>query len=111
MRGANTAREHCAALAGLFAALELPVKLAERAAGASRARDAVRRAAEYSRVWDAAVDALEQCCAIMGGMEIEGADFARLYLLTLSQYNVGVIPRLARHGRRRRPGAYAPPAH
>ena len=91
MRGANTAREHCAALAGLFAALELPVKLAERAA---ELESAGRRqaAAEYSRVWDAAVNALEQCCAIMGGMEIEGADFARLYLLTLSQYNVGVIP-------------------
>ena len=91
VRGANTAREHCAALAGLFAALELPVKLAERAA---ELESAGRRqaAAEYSRVWDAAVDALEQCCAIMGGMEIEGADFARLYLLTLSQYNVGVIP-------------------
>ena len=110
VRGAETAREHCAALAGLFAALELPVKLAERAAELESARRR-QAAAEYSRVWDAAVDALEQCCAIMGGMEIEGADFRAAVSADALAVQCGRHPRLARHGRRRRPGAYAPPAH
>lgn len=88
---AGNAGEHCAALAAMFGRLDLAKRLAERADALERAG---RRqdAAEYARIWDAAVDALEQCSAVLGDMELDAAEFARLYLLTLSQYNVGVIP-------------------
>ena len=52
----------------------------------------MQAADEYARLWDAAVSALEQCAAILGNMELDAAGFSRLYLLTLSQYAVGVIP-------------------
>ncbi len=91
LRGAHTAHEQCLALAGLFEELELDRRLAERADELERAGRR-QAAAEYARIWDAAVDALEQCSALLGDMELDAAAFSRLYLLTLSQYNVGVIP-------------------
>ena len=91
VKAAATAREHCQALAGLFETLQLALRLAERADELERSGRR-QAAAEYARIWDAAVDALEQCSAVLGDMELDAAAFARLYLLTLSQYNVGVIP-------------------
>ncbi len=91
VNSAVTAREHCEALAALFAELKLAERLAERADGLERAGRR-QAAAEYARIWDAAVDALEQCAAVLGDMELDAAAFSRLYLLTLSQYSLGVIP-------------------
>ena len=88
---AHTAREHCRALAALFERLELARRLAERADGLERSGRR-QAAAEYARIWDAAVDALEQCSAVLGDMDMDTQTFGRSYLLTLSQYNVGVIP-------------------
>ena len=91
LAAAGTAKEHCAALAGFFDGLNLAQALSDRAAALERAGRG-QAAAEYARVWDAAVDALEQCAAVLGDMELDSAEFSRLYLLALSQYNVGVIP-------------------
>ena len=91
LRGAYTAAEQCAALAGLFEDLELARRLAERADALERAGRR-QAAAEHARIWDAAVDALEQCCELLGDMSADAELFSRLYLLTLSQYKVGVIP-------------------
>ena len=88
---ARDARAQCAALAGLFARLELAKKLAGRS-DALAAAGRTQAAEECARVWDAAVDALEQCALLLGDMELDAAAFSRLYLLTLSQYSVGVIP-------------------
>ncbi len=88
---AHTAAGQCAALAGLFEHLGLAESLAARADELERA-GRCQDAAEYARIWDAAVDALEQCSAVLGDMELDAAAFSRLYLLALSQYNVGVIP-------------------
>lgn len=90
-RAASDARGHCEALAAFFERLGLAQSLAERADALERSGRR-QAAAEYARIWDAAVDALEQCAAVLGGMEMDAAAFSRLYLLTLSQYNVGVIP-------------------
>lgn len=90
-RAASDARGQCEALSALFEDLDLAGSLARRA---DELESSGRRqaAAEYARIWDAAVDALEQCSAVLGGMGLDAAAFARLYLLTLSQYGVGVIP-------------------
>lgn len=88
---AHTAHEQCLALSRLFERLGLAEGLARRADELERSGRR-QAAAEYSRIWDAAVDALEQCSAVLGEMETDTQSFARGYLLALSQYNVGVIP-------------------
>ena len=90
-REAHTAREHAEALAALFEDLQLAERLEDRARELE-ASGRMQAAEEYSRLWDAAVSALEQSAAILGDMELDASGFARLYLLTLSQYAVGVIP-------------------
>lgn len=90
-REAHTASEHAEALAALFEDLDLAERLASRADELERT-GRLQAADEYARLWDAAVSALEQCAAILGNMELDAAGFSRLYLLTLSQYAVGVIP-------------------
>ena len=91
LRSASLAGEHCAALAGLWEDLDLAERLAERAAALERSGRR-QAAAEYERIWDAAVDALEQCSAVLGDLPMDAETFSRLYLLTLSQYSLGVIP-------------------
>ena len=90
-REAKTAGEQALALARLFEDLGLAERLAERADELERA-GRMQAADEYARLWDAAVSALEQCSAILSGTELDAAAFSRLYLLTLSQYAVSVIP-------------------
>ena len=90
-REGRTAREQGEALAQLFEGLSLDERLAERAQELER-EGRLQAAEEYSRLWDAAVSALKQCADILGEAELDAATFSRLYLLTLSQYAVGVIP-------------------
>ena len=90
-RAARTASEQARALADFFAELELAERLAARA-DELEAAGRLQAAEEYARLWEAAVSALEQCAQVLGGTELDAAGFQRLYLLTLSQYAVGVIP-------------------
>ena len=90
-REAGSAREQALALAQLFEDLDLAERLAARA-DELEASGRLQAADEYARLWDAAVSALEQCSAVLGGVELDAAGFSRLYLLALSQYDVGVIP-------------------
>ena len=70
LRSASLAGEHCAALAGLWEDLDLAERLAERAAALERSGRR-QAAAEYERIWDAAVDALEQCSAVLGELPMD----------------------------------------
>ena len=90
-REAGSAREQALALAQLFEDLDLAERLAARA-DELEASGRLQAADEYARLWDAAVSALEQCSAVLGDVELDAAGFSRLYLLALSQYDVGVIP-------------------
>lgn len=88
---AGTASAQAAALAELFAALQLPEKLESRAAELSAAgRETL--AQEYLQLWDIIVSALEQSAAILGDMSMDMAEFGKLFTLMLSKYDVGVIP-------------------
>lgn len=88
---AETALDQAGALAGLFDALELPETLSRRA-GELRAMGLERQAAEYVQLWEIAVTALEQCAGMLQNASSDAESFARLYCLTLAQYELGTIP-------------------
>ncbi len=49
-------------------------------------------AEEYRQLWDIFCGVLDQFCEILQGSEISNEDFARLFRLVLTQYDVGTIP-------------------
>lgn len=62
------------------------------APGALRDRGEAALAEEYGQLWDILCTALEQCAQILGETPMELDEFARLFSLVLSQYDVGSIP-------------------
>ena len=88
---AATASAQARALAGLFAALHLPETLAARA-GQLQAMGREQSAAETRQLWELTVEALEQCESILGDAAMDADTFGRLFLLVLSQYDIGTIP-------------------
>lgn len=88
---AATAYEQAAALSRFFAELELPQRLTERAAELEKCgREELSQ--EYRQLWGIIVSALEQSAAILGDTELDGAQYAKLFMTTLSKYDVGTIP-------------------
>lgn len=53
---------------------------------------ALREAEEYRQVWEVLCTALEQCADLLAEDEMPLEDFAKLFQLVLSQYQVGAIP-------------------
>ena len=47
---------------------------------------------EYSQTWGIIVAAMEQFHMIMGEMKLTAAEFRKLFMLTVSRYDVGAIP-------------------
>ena len=90
-RAAQTASGQAAALAGLFRDLKLPETLARRSEELT-ALGREQSAAEYRQLWDLTVEALEQCDRILGDASMDFDEFGRLFLLVLSQYDIGTIP-------------------
>jgi ATP-dependent helicase/nuclease subunit B len=88
---AKTAVQQAAALADFMAEIALPERLRERAEEL-RALGREALAAEYVQLWDIIRTALEQCADILGGTPMGQEAFGRLFLLVLSQYDVGTIP-------------------
>lgn len=88
---AATALEQAEALSAYFDEIDLPAAL-EKRAGALEAMGRRQEAAEYSRIWDAVVDALEQFAALLGDTPMSQAEFAELFIRTLSRCDVSVIP-------------------
>lgn len=88
---AETASGQAAALAGLLEQLHLPETLAARSAELE-ALGRETLAAEYRQLWELCVSALEQCAAILGESELDAEEFGRLFMLVLSQYDIGTIP-------------------
>ena len=87
----RTGKGHALALYGFLEGIDLPRRLAERAA-ALEERGEAKLAAEYRQLWDILAGGLEQCALLLGDMELELEEFARLFSLALSQYTVGTIP-------------------
>ena len=79
------------ALYRLLEDLGVPRRLEERAAALHGAGQSAL-AEEYAQLWDILCAALEQCAQVLGDVPMELEEFARLFALVLSQYDVGSIP-------------------
>jgi len=79
------------ALLFFFEDIDLSGRLSEKADELVRRGD-LRFADEYSQLWGIIINAMEQFYAILGDTPLGAAEFRKLFLLTLSQYDVGVIP-------------------
>ena len=89
--GAATALGQAEALSAYFTEIDLPATL-EKKVSLLESMGKPRQSAEYSQIWDAVVDALEQFSALLGDTPMDQAEFSGLFLKTLSRYDVSVIP-------------------
>lgn len=91
VRDAQTALEHAQALADLFADIRLAERLCDRVAELET-EGRSETAAECARLWETVCGALEQFAAILDDMPMDAEQFAGLFAMMLSQYDVNVIP-------------------
>ena len=87
----HTGRGQAAALYQFMEEIGLPDRLTERV---SLLRESGRPALadEYRQLWDILCKGLEQCARLLGDVDMELDEFAKLFRLVLSQYDVGSIP-------------------
>ena len=71
--------------------IDLPQRLTDRSA-ALREQGQLQQAEEYRQLWDILCQAMEQCAQLLGDAPMTMEDFAALFRLLLSQYDVGTIP-------------------
>ena len=88
---AQTATEQAKALSCFLTALKLPETLEKKAAELCSAGRELP-AAEYVQLWDIVLKSLEQTAAILGESPMTQEQFSKLFLQTLSQYDVSAIP-------------------
>lgn len=88
---AQTAAEQAKALAEFLVEIDLPETLSKKALELEKSGRSLL-AAEYSQLWEIVVKSLEQTSAILGETSMTQEQFAKLFLLTLSQYDVSAIP-------------------
>ncbi|MEY8402019.1 PD-(D/E)XK nuclease family protein [Oscillospiraceae bacterium 44-34] len=87
----KTGRGQAAALYAFLEEIGLPRRLEERVDLLLR-RDRPALAGEYRQLWDILCGGLEQCARLLGETPMELEEFALLFKLVLSQYDVGTIP-------------------
>ena len=87
----RTGRGQAVALYSFLEEIGLPRRLEERVeALTSQGRSAL--AEEYRQLWDILCNGLEQCARLLEEAPMELEEFALLFRLVLSQYDVGTIP-------------------
>lgn len=87
----TTGRDRAMALYDFLEDIRLPQTLAARVE-ALRERGELGLADEYAQLWRILVEALESCARLLAQREMDAGEFARLFALVLSQYQVGSIP-------------------
>ena len=78
-------------LYGFLEEIQLPQRLRERSEQL-RERGELRQAEEYRQLWDILCNAMEQCADLLTEGSMELREFAELFALLLSQYDVSAIP-------------------
>lgn len=91
LQQSQTAKQFAQALYTFLEAVEAPVRLQERADMHENA-GRLQLAAEYVQLWEIVVNALEQFAWVCGDAVMERTQFADLFTLVLSEYDVGTIP-------------------
>lgn len=87
----KTGRGQAVSLYTFLEEIGLPARLEERVdLLIQRGRPAL--AEEYRQLWDILCGGLEQCARLLGDAPMELEEFALLFRLVLSQYDVGTIP-------------------
>ena len=87
----KTGEGQAIALYSFLENIGLPERLEERVA-ALRKREQPALAEEYRQLWEIVCGGLEQCAQLLGETPMELEEFAALFRLVLSQYDVGTIP-------------------
>ncbi len=87
----HTAKGQAVSLYTFMEQVNLPLRLEERVAALEK-RGEPALAEEYRQLWDILQRALEQCVQLLGEAPMELEEFARLFRLVLSRYDVGTIP-------------------
>lgn len=87
----KTGEGQAIALYSFLENIGLPERLEERVA-ALRQREQPALAEEYRQLWEIVCGGLEQCAQLLGETPMELEEFAALFRLVLSQYDVGTIP-------------------
>ncbi len=87
----KTGRGQAKALYTFLETIGLPQRLADRVRELRRRGDPAL-AEEYRQLWEILCGGLEQCAALLGDTPMELDEFAQLFRLVLSQYDVGTIP-------------------
>ncbi len=87
----DTGAQRAMALYDFLEEIGLRQRLEARAEELTQRGD-LNRAEEYSQLWEILCGALEQCAQLLGEERLELAEFAQLFQLVLSQYDVGSIP-------------------
>lgn len=90
-KAAETAAEQATALRDFLLAISLPEHLEHRSTELL-ALGLAAEAEESRQLWEIIVSALEQFVLILGDTSMKQTEFARLFRLVLSQYDVGTIP-------------------
>lgn len=87
----RTGRGQAEALYTFMEEIGLPARLEERVELlANRGQPTLSE--EYRQLWDILCGGLEQCALLLGDTPMELEEFAQLFKLVLSQYDVGTIP-------------------
>ena len=89
--GAKTGQAQARALYEFLERIALPHQLAERVT-ALELRGELALAGEYKQLWQILCGALDQCAQLLGDTPMELTEFAGVFRLVLSQYDVGTIP-------------------
>ena len=88
---AQSAAQQAKALSAFLLAINLPETLEKKASALANA-DRELLAAEYAQLWEIVLNSLEQTAAILGSTPMTQEQFSKLFLQTLSQYDVSAIP-------------------
>lgn len=91
IKGVSEVEEKLRALYQFLESIKLPERISEKVSALEKNLD-FRLAEEYSQIWDIIVNAMEQMAEILSGLKLSAAEFRKLLTLTLSHYDVGVIP-------------------
>ena len=87
----KTGRGYAIALYAFLEEIGLPGRLTARAAELEKAGER-KLADEYRQLWEILTGALEQCALLLADTEMDLQEFASLFKLVLSRYDVGTIP-------------------
>ena len=91
IKGVTEADAKLRALFAFFEDMALPERLAEKTAMFEK-RGETRLADEYAQLWEIVRSALDQSHTILDNTRLSAVEFRKLFILTLSSYDVGVIP-------------------